>query len=97
MSKTKENILRIIGKNRNQLKKFGVKRLALFGSCARNQASATSDIDFLVEFETKSFDAYMGLKELLEGLFSCHVDLVLSNTIKPRLKPIILKGLVNAA
>jgi len=39
----------------------------------------------------KSFDAYMDLKALLERLFACPVDLVLLDSIKPRLRPIILK------
>jgi predicted nucleotidyltransferase len=39
----------------------------------------------------------MGLKHFLEDLFDCRVDLVLSNTIKPRLRSRILKETVNAA
>ena len=31
--------------------RFGVKRLALFGSTARDEAAADSDLDVLVEFE----------------------------------------------
>ncbi len=49
-----------------------------------------SDLDFLVELETQTFDNYMDLKEFLENLFKCTVDLVTVDAIKPRLKPIIL-------
>ena len=35
----------------------------------------------MVEFETKSFDAYMDLKAFLERLFGCPVDLVLREAI----------------
>jgi len=47
-------------------------------------------------FETASFDAYMDLKYFLEGLFNCPVDLVLENTIKPRLRPTIMNETVYA-
>jgi predicted nucleotidyltransferase len=69
--------------------------LRLFGSCARDEARESSDLDFVVEFEKKTFDAYMDLKEFLENLFGCRVDLVLSNVIKPRLRPFILKDAID--
>lgn len=57
--------------------RFGVKSLELFGSLARDEAHATSDVDILVEFEeTPTFDRYMGLKFYLEDLLGIKVDLV---------------------
>ena len=50
----------------------------------------------MVEFDTKSFDAYMDLKVFLERLFGCPVDLVLRDTIKPRLRETILKEAIHA-
>ena len=73
---------------------FGVKRLSLFGSCVRGEDTTTSDLDFLVDFDQKSFDAYMGLKFYLEELFSASVDLVLVDAVKERLRAIILKEAV---
>ena len=94
MTRTREAVLQQLEANRDKIKSFGVKRLGLFGSCARGEASAKSDLDFVVEFSQKSFDAYMDLKDFLEGLFGCPVDLVLSNTIKPRLrKPILSEAI----
>jgi hypothetical protein len=49
-----------------------------------------------VDFKTKTFDAYMDLKEFLEGLFGCPVDLVLVDALKPRLRSPILKEAVHA-
>lgn len=91
MVRTAEEVFRTIEANRDQLRRLGVKRLGLFGSLARGEASAASDLDFLVELERKSFSTYMDVKFLLEELFVCHVDLVLPDSIKPRLRPIILK------
>jgi len=52
-------------------------------------------LDFLVEFKKNSFDAYMDLKIFLEELFECKVDLVLADSIKPRLCETILKEAVH--
>jgi predicted nucleotidyltransferase len=93
----KEEILQTIRNHRTDLKKFRVKRLALFGSFVHGHQTSSSDLDFAVEFECKTFDAYMGLKQFLEELFDCRVDLVLFSAIKPRLKPQILRDLVDAA
>ncbi len=60
-----------------QLSSLGVKSLALFGSVARDEASADSDVDMLVEFEgPATFAQYMDLKFFLEDLLGCPVDLV---------------------
>ncbi len=96
MKRAKEDILGILEKNQTAIRKFGVRRLGLFGSCAREESTDASDLDFVVEFETKSFDAYMDLKEFLEGLFECRVDLVLAETVKPRLRQVILREALHA-
>jgi len=90
MRKTAREILDVVELHRDAIKKFGVRRLGLFGSHARGEGKETSDLDFLVDFERKTFDNYMDLKEFLEDLFNCPVDLVMVDAIKPRLKPIIL-------
>lgn len=97
MARSREEVLTCIEQNREALKQFGVRRLGLFGSAARGEATASSDLDFVVEFTEKSFDAYMDLKTYLEDLFGCHVDLVLSDTIKPRLRSIIQRETVYAS
>jgi predicted nucleotidyltransferase len=89
MMKSREDVLSLIEQNQAALKKLGVRRLGLFGSCARGEATAESDLDFVVEFSDKSFDAYMDLKSFLEDLFRSRVDLVTVSSIKPRLLPII--------
>jgi predicted nucleotidyltransferase len=71
---------------------LGVRRLALFGSVARGQARADSDIDFLVEFAPgeKTFDHFMALGDLLEHLLQRPVELVTPESLSPFLKPHIL-------
>jgi predicted nucleotidyltransferase len=95
--KSREEVLRLIEQNQVALKKLGVRRLGLFGSYARDEATAESDLDFVVEFSDKSFDAYMDLKSFLEDLFRSRVDLVTVSSIKPRLLPIIQQEAVYAS
>lgn len=95
MKKSREEILKILEKNQNAIRSYEVKRLGLFGSCARGECSETSDLDFVVEFDKKSFDLYMDLKAFLEELFGCQVDLVLADAIKPRLRTTILEEAVH--
>ena len=95
MSYGRDQVLHILGQQREALRAYGVRKLRLFGSIARDEAGEGSDLDFVVDFEKKTFDAYMGLKEFLENLFGCRVDLVLSNAIKPRLRPFILKDAID--
>ena len=62
-------------------KRRGVRRLALFGSAARGSFDpASSDLDFLVEFQPQSppqhADNYFGLQADLERLFGLPVELV---------------------
>lgn len=97
MNNSRDEILACIVQHKDEIVRFGVKRLALFGSAARNEASASSDLDFLVEFDRKSFDNYMDLKFYLEDLFGRPVDLVLADTIKTRLREAILNEAVYAA
>ena len=90
MNESREHILRILEENRDHIRGFGVRRLGLFGSGARGEAKTHSDLDFIVEFQTKSFDAYMDLKFFLEDVFQRKVDLVLADGIKARLRSPIL-------
>ncbi len=94
MVQNRDQIISIIGQNKQALRSYGVRRLGLFGSFSRNQATASSDLDFLVELEKKTFDAYMGLKIFLEDLFQCRVDLVLSDSLKTRLRDKIIQETV---
>ena len=74
-------------KHKDTLKEYSVKWLGIFGSYVKETAHEDSDIDLLVEFEKLSFDNYMGLRIFLEDLFEKKIDLVISNSVKPRLKP----------
>ena len=94
---TFEEIINVINAHEFELKKFGVKKIGIFGSFVRGDATDDSDIDFLVELEHKTFDNYMDLKFYLEDLFNRRIDLVLRDSLKPRLRVNIEKEVVYAA
>ncbi|HEY0555194.1 MAG TPA: nucleotidyltransferase domain-containing protein [Thermoanaerobaculia bacterium] len=76
-------------------KRFGVRRLEVFGSAAGERFDpARSDLDFLVELGPASpvemADRYFGLLEALEILFARPVDLVMTAAIK---NPYFLQGI----
>ncbi|MDQ7032492.1 MAG: nucleotidyltransferase family protein [Desulfonauticus sp.] len=91
---TSKEILKKISENMKDIKNYGVKKIGLFGSYAKGSPQVKSDVDILVEFEKgeKTFDNYMGLKLFLEDLLNQKVDLVISEAIKPELKPYIMKS-----
>ena len=82
--------------HRDEIRRFGVRALSLFGSAVRDEAGADSDFDFLVDLEPATFDNYMDLKFFLEDLFGRKVDLVLADAIKSRLRESILEEAVHA-
>ena len=94
---TCQDILRELNRNARILKdSYSVSRIGLFGSFVHGQANSDSDIDIVVDLAEPSFDHYMDLKFFLEGLFGRSVDLVLADTVKPRLKPVIKREVVYA-
>jgi uncharacterized protein len=70
-----------IGRLKDLCVKYRVKRLDLFGSATRDDFDPqTSDLDFLVEFESMPpvdhADSFFGLLEDLERLFGRRIDLL---------------------
>lgn len=93
---TKEKILEQLNNKAEELKNFTVRRIGLFGSLVRDEADTESDVDIIVDFDEPTFDHYMDLKFYLQNLFDREVDLVLADSVKPRLKPIIDKEVIYA-
>ena len=85
-----DQILETLAAHRGALRRLAVCRLGLFGSAARGESRPGSDLDFVVAFEAKTFDAYMDLLDFLEKQLEARVDLVLEDAIKPRLRSTIL-------
>lgn len=68
--------------------RFGVTRLALFGSTARDSATSGSDVEILVAFDGPATSKrYFGVQFDLEDLLGCPVDLVTEKALRPQLRP----------
>jgi hypothetical protein len=65
---------------------FGVRELSVFGSTARGEARADSDVDVLVDFDgPATFDRFVDLKLALQELLGVRVDLVTRGALRGRL------------
>ena len=77
-------------------RRFGVTRMALFGSTARNEAGPDSDVDILVDFDgPASSRRYFGVQFALEDELGRPVDLVSAKAVREELRPYIEREAVN--
>src|SRR4030067_3424916 len=73
---TKEAILRKLQAELPTLRnKYGVERMAVYGSLAKGSATATRDIDILVQLSRPLGFAFVRLAEDLESAMNQKVDL----------------------
>ena len=95
--KNKDGILQILKQHKEELyKKYGVEEIGLFGSFARGEETAKSDIDILVEFKNPvSLLLVSSLEIYLSDLLGIRVDLVRKRNIRKELKDNILNEAVN--
>jgi len=78
--------------------RYGVRRLALFGSTARGQAGPGSDVDVLVDFEEPvTLDRYMGVKFRLEDALGAQVDLVTTSGLRERVRELVARDAIDVA
>jgi uncharacterized protein len=98
LSMQRDIILSILKQHQTELKKLGVRSLALFGSVARDEATPASDVDILVEFKPPvTFDSYMDVKFYLEEHLGRKVDLVSWKSLKPQIRASIEQEAIHVA
>jgi predicted nucleotidyltransferase len=77
--------------------RYQLQRIGLFGSTARNEATAQSDVDVWVELDPLTPYATVHLKQELEELLQRPVDLVrLRERMNPALRQAILREGISA-
>ncbi len=87
-----KDAIKIIKRHHKNLLSQGVREIAIFGSVARNESTSKSDIDILIDFDPKKgLFVFVGLKNYLESILNCKVDLVSKNALHPALKLRILQ------
>lgn len=95
----KSEVIRILNGQRKELQeRFYISSLSLFGSVARDEAGADSDVDLLVEFnEPVGLFQFIELQQRLEELLDCKVDLGTPRSLKPRIKEQVLQEAIRVA
>ena len=93
----RDEVLNQLARNKPTLvARYGVDRLALFGSTVRDATRADSDIDILVSFDgPATSERYFGVQFFLEDLLGRPVDLVTDKALRPELRPFIEREAVH--
>ena len=93
----RDEVLQVLRAHESELSAFGVKSLALFGSCARNEMQEDSDVDLLVEFSKPTgLFGFVRLKNYLEKILKHPVDLATRDALKRQLRDRILAEAIYA-
>jgi len=92
----KEDILVRLKNLKEEIKiNYKVKTIGLFGSYINNKQKATSDIDFIVEFEDDAdLFHFIRLSRYLEEIFNTKVDVISKPSLKEDLKQHILQEVI---
>ena len=94
-----QNALEILRAHESDLRRLGVSHAAVFGSVARGDAGAGSDIDVLVDLDENrpmGIFEYARLKLHISELLDGPSDVVNSRTLKPLLRASILHDTIHA-
>lgn len=88
---TRDELLALLARHKPVLaERFGVTKLALFGSFARGTARDDSDVDVLVRFDgPPTSNQYFGVQFYLEDLLGRAVDVVSETALRERLRPYV--------
>lgn len=90
---------RVMEKKREILeiaRKYGAGKVRIFGSVARNTAVSGSDLDLLIELEAgRTLFDIIAIKQDLEELLGCSVDVVTEAAVSPYIRAEVLKSAVN--
>ncbi len=89
LSNKRDEILRIAGAH-------GARDLRLFGSVSRGEATARSDIDLLINLDPgRTLLDIVAIKQDLEDLLGCKVDVVTEDAVSPYIREQILKDAIS--
>lgn len=91
--KNRQEIIKKITENKDKLREFGVTKIGVFGSYARNEQDEASDVDLLVSFEKgkKNYKNFYNLADFAENILDSDVDLLTPQSISPYILPHIKK------
>jgi len=93
----RDEALAILNEHRDEIRGFGVKSIAIFGSVARDEARPDSDVDVLVEFNRRPLGLFefLDLKMFLEQILGVGVDLATPASLKERIRPSVERDIID--
>lgn len=99
MARSREEVFALIRAHEQELRQqFDVAELYVFGSVARGQETAASDVDLVVSFRgLPDLMRFLDLAEFLERVLDVEVDLIRKEAIAERLRPRVMAEMVRAA
>lgn len=78
------------------VERYGVTSLTIFGSFARDKATATSDLDVLVRFDGPATSrSYFGVQFYIEDLLGRDVELVTDKALRAEIRPYVEREAVD--
>ena len=93
---TKKEVLDFLSSHKSELEgNFGVTKLGLAGSYARNEVSDESDLDIIVEIKSENkFRSFFNLLHFLEDSLNTRIDLATEISLKPLVRETIMKDII---
>lgn len=76
MKSTSECLSLLRGYMKKNASKYSITRMGIFGSVARGEQTEESDVDICLETSKPSMFALVHIKEELQDLFGCNVDII---------------------
>ncbi len=91
--KNKKELIAKILSHQEKIRSYGVSRMGIFGSFARDEAKETSDVDFFVEMprEYKTLKNFSSLYDFLTSLTGRKIEIVTPQSLSKYMGPYILK------
>jgi predicted nucleotidyltransferase len=94
--KSLNEILKLLEEAKPDLaRRYGVQRLAVFGSYARGDQGENSDLDLLVEIDPSIGLRFVDLADEIEAMMGIPTELVSRRAIKPRNWEVIERQLID--
>ncbi|HEX4159222.1 MAG TPA: nucleotidyltransferase family protein [Rhizomicrobium sp.] len=85
----RDKAIHILLQHRGELERAGVRHLYLFGSVARNEAHAQSDVDLFFDYDKGQFGlfALMEVKDLASNILGRKADIMTRDSVHPVFRP----------
>jgi hypothetical protein len=95
MPLTRSDILEFLRVHKGEFHaRYGVVKIGLAGSYARDEADEDSDIDIIVSIDSDNkFRSFFGLLHYLEDSFPCKIDMATESSLKARIKEKVMKDI----